>query len=158
MSLHFNGGERLQRGRGIGGLLQLVKSVFSPLVKSAGKSIVKAVTSNTGKAVMNTIKDQAIDSGMKLATSALRGEDMDESLQEEMQKVKRKAADGLESVRRMKKQRTTKPEGFMDNVSYPIIIKQSLSHSKNIKQKTKQNQLKRRKKNKGLWDLTWMKG
>ena len=69
-----------------------------------------------------------------------------------MQKVKRKAADGFESVRRMKKQRTTKPEGFMDNVSYPIIIKQSLSHSKNIKQKTKQNQLKRRKKNKVLWD------
>ena len=155
MSLRFNGGERLQHGRGIGGLLRLVKSVFSPLVKSAGKSIVKAVTSNTGKAVMNTIKDQAIDSGMKLATSALRGEDMDESLQEEMQKVKRKVADGLESVRRMKKQRTTKPEGFTDNVSYPIINKQSLSHSKNIKQKTKQNQLKtpakRRKKNKGLW-------
>ena len=67
---------------------------------------------------------------------------MDESLQEEMQKVKHKAADGFESVRRMKKQCTTKPGGFTDNVSYPIIIMQSLSHSKHIKQKTKQNQLK----------------
>ena len=92
---------------------------------------------------MNTIKDQAIDSGMKLATSALRGEDMDESLQEEMQKLKRKPADG--SVRRMKKQRITKPKGFGDDPS-----------SAWIKQKTKQNQLKtpakRRKKNKVLWD------
>ena len=76
-------------------MLTHLKSVFSSLVKSAGKSIVKAVTSNTGKAVMNTIKDQAIDSGMKLATSALRGEDMDESLQDEIQQERRKAGDGL---------------------------------------------------------------
>ena len=110
MSLRFKGGERLQRGRGIGGLLRLVKSVFSPLIKSAGKTVVKAVTSSTGKAVMNSLKDQAIDSGMKIATDALRGEDMEESLQQELQHVKRKAADGLESVRRMKKQRTAKPK------------------------------------------------
>jgi hypothetical protein len=66
MSLRFRGGERLQRGRGIGGLLRLVKSVFSPLVRSAGKTIVKAATSNTGIAVLNSIKDQAIDSAVKL--------------------------------------------------------------------------------------------
>jgi len=106
----FKGGERLQRGRGIGGLLRLVKSVFSPLVKSAGKSIVKAVTSNTGKAVINSVKDQAIDSGMKLAADALRGEDMTESIHQEIQHVKRKAADGIESVRKMKKQHTPKPK------------------------------------------------
>ena len=110
MSLRFKGGERLQRGRGIGGLLRLVKSVFSPLIKSAGKTVVKAVTSNTGKAVMNSLKDQAIDSGMKIATDALRGEDMEESLQQEIQHVKRKAADGIESVRKMKKQHTPKPK------------------------------------------------
>ena len=135
MSLRFKGGERLQRGRGIGGLLRLVKSVFSPLIKSAGKTVVKAVTSNTGKAVMNSLKDQAIDSGMKLATDVLRGEDMEESLQDEIQHVKRKAADGLESVRRMKKQRTAKPKA---------------------RTPSKSNQLKapgkRTKKNKGLWD------
>ena len=94
---------------------------------------------------MNSVQAKAIDSRLRLAASVLRGEDMDESLQEEMQKVKRKAADGLESVRRMKKQRTTKPKGFRDDPS-----------SAWIKQKTKQNQLKtparRRKKNKVLWD------
>ena len=135
----FKGGERLQRGRGIGGILRLVKSVFSPLIKSAGKTVVKAVTSDTGKYVMNTLKDQAIDSGMKLAADALRGEDMEQSMREEMQLVKRKAADGLESVRRMKKQRTSK--GFRADPS---------SASK----KQKQNQLKTHgtKKPKTLFD------
>ena len=103
MSLRFRGGERLQRGRGIGGLLRLLKSVFSPLVKSAGKTIVKAATSDTGKAVLRNIKDQAIDSAVKLTTDAMRGEDMDVSLQNEMQHVKRKAADVIENVHSTRK-------------------------------------------------------
>ena len=67
MSLRFRGGETLQRGRGIGGLLRLVKSVFSPLVQTAGKTIVKAAKSKAGKAIINEVKDQAIDSGLRLA-------------------------------------------------------------------------------------------
>ena len=109
MSLRFRGGERLQRGRGIGGLLRLVKSVFSPLIKSAGKTIVKAATSNTGKQLLNTVKDQAIETGVKLATDALRGEDMKESVQNEIQNVKRKAADVIENVA-SKKQRKAQPK------------------------------------------------
>ena len=111
MSLRFRGGERLQRGRGIGGLLRLLKSVFSLLVKSAGKTIVKAATSDTGKAVLRNIKDQAIDSAVKLTGDAIRGEDMDVSLQNEMQKVKRKAADVIENVHSArKKQRKAEPK------------------------------------------------
>jgi len=141
MSLRFKGGERLQRGRGIGGLLRLVKSLFTPLVKSAGKSIVKAATSNTGKAVMNSIKDQAIDSGIRLASDALRGEDMDESLHNELQSVKRKAADGLESVVRKKKKK--KQNDYRDNSNTTYI-----KHKK-----TKYNQPKRRIiKKKDLFD------
>jgi len=141
MSLRFKGGERLQRGRGIGGLLRLVKSLFTPLVKSAGKSIVKAATSNTGKAVLNSIKDQAIDSGIRLASDALRGEDMDESLHNELQSVKRKAADGLESVVRKKKKK--KQNDYRDNSNTTYI-----KHKK-----TKYNQPKRRIiKKKDLFD------
>ena len=111
MSLRFRGGERLQRGRGIGGLLRLFKSVFSPLVKSAGKTIVKAATSDTGKAVLRNIKDQAIDSAVKLTADAMRGEDMGESLQNEIQQVKRKAADVIEDVHSArKKQRKAVPK------------------------------------------------
>ena len=121
---------------GIGGLLRLVKSLFTPLVKSAGRSTVKVGTSNTDKAVLSSIKDQAIDSGIKLATDALRGEDMNESLQSELQTVKHKAADGLESVVRNRK-RTSKQNGIRGDSN---IDKQSLSRSKNIKRKIKQNQ------------------
>ena len=103
MSLRFRGGERLQRGRGIGGLLRLLKSVFSPLVKSAGKTIVKAARSNTGKMIGNALKEQAIDSAVKLGDDAMRGEDMDVSLQNEMEHVKRKAADGIENVHSIRK-------------------------------------------------------
>ena len=111
MSLRFRGGERLQRGRGIGGLLRLLKSVFSPLVKSAGKTIVKAARSNTGKMIGNALKEQAIDSAVKLGVDAMRGEDMDVSLQNEMEHVKRKAADGIENVHSIrKKQRKAEPK------------------------------------------------
>ena len=103
MSLRFRGGERLQRGRGIGGLLRLLKSVFSPLVKSAGKTIVKAARSNTGKMIGNALKEQAIDSAVKLGVDAMRGEDMDVSLQNEMQHVKRKAADVIENIHSARK-------------------------------------------------------
>ena len=54
MSWRFRGGKILQRGRRIGGLLWLVKSVFSQLVKTA----VKPTKSNTGKTLGN--KEQAI--------------------------------------------------------------------------------------------------
>ena len=123
MSLRFRGGERLQRGRGIGGLLRIVKSLFSPLVKTAGKTIVKAATSNTGKKVLNTLKDQAIESGVRLATDALRGEDMTASLENERQQVKRKAADVIETVyegTRPKKQLKTAPK--RKRVAKPKVI------------------------------------
>ena len=54
MSLRFGGGERLQRGRGIGGLLCLVKNVFSLLVKT----VATVAKSNTGKAIGNALKEQ----------------------------------------------------------------------------------------------------
>ena len=113
LSLRFRGGERLQRGQGIGGLLRLVKSVFAPLIISAGKTIVKAATSDTGKQVLRNIKDQTLETGVKLAVDALGGENMNESVQHKVQKVKCKAADGIDSMyeqRKSKKQRKAQPK------------------------------------------------
>ena len=62
MSLRFRGGERLQRGRGIGGLLRLVKSVFSPLVKT----VATVAKSTTGKEFGNALNEQAISSAINL--------------------------------------------------------------------------------------------
>ena len=96
MSLRFRGGERLQRGRGIGGLLRLVKSVFLPMVKTAGKQIVRAATSNTGKAVMGSVRDQAISAGTNLAIDALRGSDMQESFSNEVSGMRKRVADEIQ--------------------------------------------------------------
>ena len=74
--VRFKGGELLQHGRGIGGLLRLVKSVFKPLVRTAGKTIVKAAKSDVGKQVLKNLKDQAIESGVHLTSAAMRGDDI----------------------------------------------------------------------------------
>ena len=66
MTLRFRGGARLQRGRGFGGILRVLKSVFSPIVRSIGKTAVKAAKSKTGKLIGNKIKEQAIDSALNL--------------------------------------------------------------------------------------------
>ena len=47
MSIRFSGGDRFQRGRGVGGILRLAKSLFKPVMRTVGK----AVKSNTGKAI-----------------------------------------------------------------------------------------------------------
>ena len=106
MTLRFAGGEHLQRGRGLGGLLRLAKSVFSPIAKT----VVKAAKSNTGKSILNALKQQAIESTVNLATDALRGNDMIESFQGEMNSVRENAANSLENLRRPKKRTKRKPQ------------------------------------------------
>ena len=88
----------MQQGRGIGGLLRLVKSVFKPLVRTAGKTIVKAAKSDVGKHVLKNLKEQAIESGVHLTSAAIRGDDMGEAVNNELQSVKRKAADVVDEV------------------------------------------------------------
>ena len=104
MTLKFTGGEYLQRGRGLGGLLRLAKSVFSPIVRT----VAKAAKSNTGKSILNALKQQAIESSVNLATDALRGNDMSESFQGELNSIRENAANSIESLRKPRKR--TKPK------------------------------------------------
>ena len=94
MALQFHGGERLQRGRGIGGILRIAKSVFSPLLRTA----TRAATSSTGKAIGNALKEQALSSAVNLTTKALRGEDVRDGLMDELVAAREKAADTLVNV------------------------------------------------------------
>ena len=107
MSLRFRGGDYIQRGRGIGGLLRMAKSVFLPLMKTAGKTIIKAGKSKAGKAVLGAIKDQAISSGSNLLADALRGNDLEESLHNEGQNIRERVANTIQS--RIPKKRKKKP-------------------------------------------------
>ena len=88
MSLRFVGGERLQRGRGIGGLLRLAKSVFSPLLKKAGSAVVSAAKSKAGQSAIKSLKKQAIDSSLNVATDILSGKNVGDSLKDEVSNVK----------------------------------------------------------------------
>ena len=106
MTLKFTGGEYLQRGRGLGGLLRLAKSVFSPIVRT----VTKAAKSNTGKAILNALKEQAIESTVNLATDALRGNDMSESFQGEFNSIRENAANSMENLRKPKKRPKKRPQ------------------------------------------------
>lgn len=103
MSLRFVGGEHLQRGRGIGGLLRLMKSVFSPVVKTVGKKVASAIKSSSGKKILNVLKDQAIDSSMTLASNALKGNDMNTSIQDELKSVKSNLSTVIDELRANRK-------------------------------------------------------
>ena len=69
MGLFFHGGERIQRGRGIGGLFRFASKLFKPL----GTLAVKAVKSPAGKKIVNAVKNQAIDSSIKVAQDLVSG-------------------------------------------------------------------------------------
>ena len=104
MSLRFRGGERLQRGRGIGGLLLLVKSVFSPLVKT----VAKAAKSNTGKALGNVLKEQAISSALNLTGDVIQGNNLKESLKNELKSGRETLGSSIKGIRKRKNEMNDK--------------------------------------------------
>ena len=93
MAPYFHGGERLQRGRGIGGLLRIASKLFRPM----GTLTAKALKSQTGKKILNAVKNQAIDSSINVARDLAEGKGFKESLKEEYENAKsntkRKALD-----------------------------------------------------------------
>ena len=125
MSLRFRGGERLQRGRGVGGILRLVRSVFSPVLGALGRTAVKAATSGAAKTVGKALKEQALSSAVNLGIDAIRGSNLQESLDREVNSARRKAADTLDEIRGNKRKPTKKvtkvvrrkkgPQRYSDN-------------------------------------------
>ena len=95
MSLRFNGGEVLQRGRGIGGLLRLAKGLFRPLVKT----VTKAVGSKTGRAVLKGLKRQAIDSGANIIGDLVSGNNIKDSLKDEVGNIRVKAGSAVKRIK-----------------------------------------------------------
>ena len=104
MALRFRGGERLQRGRGIGGLLRLARGLFKPLVTNAKK----VITSNAAKTAGKAIANQLVESGANIATDALMGNDVNESFQRELQAGRKNAAIGVQKLKRGIQQKRTK--------------------------------------------------
>ena len=86
MGLYFVGGERLQKGKGIGGLMRFASKLFLPISRVAKK----AIQSNTGKKIVDAVKEQAIDSSINIATDIAKGKDLKGSLSNELENVKDK--------------------------------------------------------------------
>ena len=84
MGIYFDGGDRLQRGTGVGGWLKLASRLFSPLARVTKK----ALESNTGKKIVNAVKEQAIDSSINIATDIAKGRNLKESIGDEFENVK----------------------------------------------------------------------
>ena len=143
MSLKFVGGERIQRGRGLGGLLRMIKSLFTPVLKSVGKNVVKAATSNTAKSIAKSLGEQAIESGINLATDALRGNNLKESANNEFTVLKSTAANSLDRIKR--KRKTQGGEGLN---MYKRIKKVVYKTRKSKSKKKNPKKLKKRVKNK----------
>ena len=105
-TIRFNGGERYQRGRGIGGLLRLAKGLFKPAMESlgrvvkssAGRAIGNAIKSNTGRAIGKALKNQAIDTAKNLATDVLSGNPLNEGVKREVHNIKNRAALGIQQL------------------------------------------------------------
>lgn len=104
MGAFFKGGERIQKGKGIGGWLRLATKLFTPLKNVAQK----VLSSKTGKKVISSVKNQAIDSSINLAQDLASGKDLKRSITDEMENVKdnvkRKAVDiGIDFLKEKKK-------------------------------------------------------
>ena len=84
MGPFFHGGQRIQRGRGIGGLFRIASKLFKPLASLT----VKAVKSPAGKQIVNAVKNQAIGSSINVARDLASGKSVKESLKDEFEKVK----------------------------------------------------------------------
>ena len=134
MSIRFSGGERFQRGRGIGGLLRLAKGLFKPAIESIGR----VVRSNTGQAIGNALKNQAIDTAKNLATDVLTGNNLKEGVKREVHNIKNRAALGIQQL----------------NKKQEIKCRESKRQSKEV-QNSKSRSKKKTKVNKRAGKWVW---
>ena len=110
MSLRFKGGNLLQKGRGIGGLLRAASSLFKPFFKTVGSTALKVARSNTGKAIGKALKKQAISSAKNIAFDTFRGENIKDSLNNEVSNVRKRVADNVEDMLNTPKKRKFAPK------------------------------------------------
>jgi hypothetical protein len=110
MSLRFKGGNILQKGRGIGGLLRAASSLFKPLFRSVGSTALKVARSDVGKAIGKTVKKQAITSAKNIALDTVRGGNIRDSVRNEVTNVRKRVADEFENVVNEPKKRKVVPK------------------------------------------------
>ena len=130
MGVLFVGGERIQRGRGIGGILKFAAKLFSPL-KSLAQSAIK---SESGKQAVKALKKQAVTSSIKIANDIASGGSVKNAVKSEFADVKEK----------------TKRKAFDIGSQY---LSSNLNNSESKPKKKKKNEKKNKKKLKKKIDI-----
>ena len=102
----------------------------------------KAVKSDTAKMIGQSLKEQAINSALNLTSEAIRGNDLNESLKNEMASTRNTIGDVVENTRSslLKRKRTK-------DASEDIKAKRG-----KMNRKTKTNTGKKRKKQDYIWE------
>lgn len=99
MTIYFRGGELQQKGRGIGGFFRGLINLFRPAMKSVGKSVVKAATSNTGKSIAKSLGEQALDSSLNITKDLIYGNDLQQSISREKNNFKRRSGNVIDELK-----------------------------------------------------------
>ena len=98
MSVRFRRGERLQRGCGIVSLLQLVKSVLPPLVKSLKQTALNVDRSNKTQKHIASIQEEALSTAANMTADVIRGNDLNKRLKKEGSAVRQTAGNVVQNI------------------------------------------------------------
>jgi hypothetical protein len=94
MALRFHQGPYLQRGGGLGNIFGSLFKAIIPAASKLGRNIIKSPLT---KSILKSAKDTAVEGGLTLASDALRGRDMGESVQKNLKRARSRVADAIES-------------------------------------------------------------
>ncbi len=101
-------GPYIQRGRGLGSTLGSMFKGVIPAMQVMGRKILESPVTQK---VLKTAKRSAIEAGLNLATDALEGENLNESLSKNMSTAKKVVTDSLISaLKRSKRKIDPKPK------------------------------------------------
>ena len=88
MTLHFRGGELIQKGKGVGGFFRSLAAIAKPVIASIGKNALLAVKSKTGKKIARSLGKQTANSVLNIVCELVRGGDIKKTALNERSKFK----------------------------------------------------------------------
>ena len=105
----YHSGARIQRGRGIGSILSGLFRTVLPAVSRAGlRTAKRIVQSDVAKDIGRQMKDVAARSAVNMALDTLDGQNVGESLQNQLNSAKRDISSTLRKSIARKRSRTNK--------------------------------------------------
>ena len=118
--MYIHRGAFTQRGRGLGSIFSSLIRAVIPVASKVGRAMIKSPIT---KELLNTVKDTAIQGGVSLAADALRGNNMEDSLQENLNMAKERMAQTIETVGTKKRVNQARPTKRAHTKNKPAKLK-----------------------------------